>query len=194
MAGGIVAILRGRPVHPVGPDGRMAVSDHLRELRSRLILSALVFGVLFVVALFYYHQLFDLVGHPYNEARKGHENTMPTTQGVTGGFVLYMKVCGWAAVFVGVWLLGAILGRIADRLVRALMLGGLNRFAGTLFGAAKGAALLGFTLHLIEQTAPASGMSRVIAASRLGRPLEQVAGQVAQRGRELGIAPVGQHA
>ncbi len=101
---------------------------------------------------------------------------------------------GWVAVFAGVWLLGAILGRIADRLVRALMLGGLNRLAGTLFGAAKGAALLGFTLHLIEQTAPASGMSRVIAASRLGRPLEQVAGRVAERGRELGIAPAGQHA
>lgn len=100
MAGGIVAILCGRPVHPVGPDGRMAVSDHLRELRSRLILSALVFGVLFVVALFYYHQLFDLVGHPYNEARHGHENTMATTNGVAGGFVLYVKVCGWAAVFV----------------------------------------------------------------------------------------------
>lgn len=100
MAGGIVAILRGRPVHPVGPDGRMAVSDHLRELRSRLIVSALVFGVLFVVALFYYQPLFELVGHPYNEARKGHENTMATTAGVTGGFVLYMKVCGWAAVFV----------------------------------------------------------------------------------------------
>jgi sec-independent protein translocase protein TatC len=100
MAGGIVAILRGRPVHPVGPDGRMAVSDHLRELRARLIRSALVFGALFIVALFYYHQLFDLIAHPYDEARKGHENTMATTSGVTGGFVLYMKVCGWAAVFV----------------------------------------------------------------------------------------------
>src|SRR5581483_1463139 len=100
MAGGIVAILRGRPAHPVGPDGRMAVSDHLRELRARLIRSALVFGVLFVVALFYYHDLFHVIARPYDEARQGHENTMATTSGVTGGFVLYMKVCGWAAVFV----------------------------------------------------------------------------------------------
>lgn len=103
MAGGIVAILRGRPVHPVGPDGRMAVSDHLRELRSRLILSAAVFGVLFVVALFYYDQLFALIAHPYNQARRqlhANENSMPTTTGVTGGFVLYMKVCGWAALFI----------------------------------------------------------------------------------------------
>src|SRR5690348_8564616 len=101
MAGGIVAILRGRPAHPVGPDGRMAVSDHLRELRARLIRSALVFGALFIVALFYYHQLFDLVAHPYNQARSElhAENTMPTTNGVTGGFLLYMKICGWAAIF-----------------------------------------------------------------------------------------------
>ncbi|BBH15958.1 Sec-independent protein translocase protein TatC [Nocardioides baekrokdamisoli] len=101
MAGGIVAILRGRPVHPVGPDGRMAVSDHLRELRSRLIFSALVFGALFVVALFHYHELFDVIARPYNDAREQlhAQQTMPTTNGVTGGFLLYMKICGWAAVF-----------------------------------------------------------------------------------------------
>ena len=103
MAGGIVAILRGRPTHPVGPDGRMAVSDHLRELRARLIRSALVFGVAFMAALFYYHQLFDLIAHPYNHARAqlhANETSMPTTTGVAGGFLLYMKICGWAAIFV----------------------------------------------------------------------------------------------
>ena len=35
--GGVVAPSAGAPVHPVGADGRMALSDHLRELRARLI-------------------------------------------------------------------------------------------------------------------------------------------------------------
>ena len=44
-------------MHPVGADGRMALSDHLRELRARLIRSALVLLLAFVVALFFYDQL-----------------------------------------------------------------------------------------------------------------------------------------
>src|SRR3989442_329971 len=59
---------------------------------------------------------------------------------------------GWAVVFVGTWVVAALLGRIAERLASALLLGGFNRFAGMLFGSAKGAALIGFTLLLIEQT------------------------------------------
>ena len=101
---------------------------------------------------------------------------------------------GWAAVFLGAWMSGALLGMVTERLARALLLGGLNRVGGVVFGAAKGAALLGFTLLLIEQTAPASAVSRVIKESRLGRPLEHIAGSVAQAGRELGIAPVEQRA
>ena len=42
--------LRGKPRYSVGPDGRMALSDHLREFRARLIRSALVLVVAFVVA------------------------------------------------------------------------------------------------------------------------------------------------
>lgn len=100
--GGVAAILRGRPVHPIGPDGRMALSDHLRELRARLILSILFLLVTLVVALFFFHQLFDLIEAPYNEARKALKagtSTDPIVSGVGGPFMLYMKVCGWAAIF-----------------------------------------------------------------------------------------------
>ena len=44
---------------PSGADGRMALSDHLRELRARLIRSALFLLVAFVVALFFYDQLLE---------------------------------------------------------------------------------------------------------------------------------------
>jgi membrane protein required for colicin V production len=98
-------------------------------------------------------------------------------------------VLGGAAVFVGTWVVAALLGRIAERIARAFLLGGLNRVAGMLFGSAKGAALMGFTLLLIEQTAPASNFTRMITESQLGRPLERMAGTVAETGRELGIAP-----
>ena len=56
---GVVDVLRGKPRNPVGPDGRMALSDHFRELRARLIRSALVLVIAFFVAIFFYDQLLD---------------------------------------------------------------------------------------------------------------------------------------
>lgn len=81
----------------------MALSDHLRELRARLLKSALVVAVLFLAALFAFDQVYEIVNRPYQiardtlEAKRGAE-TMPTTGGPGGGFLLYFKLSGLAAV------------------------------------------------------------------------------------------------
>jgi membrane protein required for colicin V production len=95
----------------------------------------------------------------------------------------------WSAIFLAAWIAAAVVGRLADRLARALLLGGVNRIAGAVFGSLKGAALLGFGLLLVEHVSPSPALTRVIAASRLGRPLEQVAVGVVRTGRELGAGP-----
>jgi membrane protein required for colicin V production len=100
----------------------------------------------------------------------------------------------WVAIFLGTWVAAALLGLITDRLARALFLGGFNRLAGAAFGLMKGAAILGFALLLAEQVAPSPSLTKVIAASRLGRPLEQIAGSVVERGRELGTGSAERHA
>jgi sec-independent protein translocase protein TatC len=78
----------------------MALSDHLRELRARIIKSALIIAVGFVVALVFYDQLFDLVYHPYLRAQEalGAQRTEGVTQGVAGGFMFYLKLSGVAAL------------------------------------------------------------------------------------------------
>lgn len=99
--GGVVRLLRGTPQHPVGPDGRMALGDHLRELRARLIRSALVLVAAFVVALFFYDQLLEVIRHPYDDAvaQLGHSvDTVVVTSGVTTPLLLQLKLCGVAAV------------------------------------------------------------------------------------------------
>src|SRR5438067_555078 len=53
---------------------------------------------------------------------------------------------GWAVVFVGTWVVAALLGRVAGRLARARLLRGLGLFAGTPSAAAEGAALVGLIL------------------------------------------------
>jgi sec-independent protein translocase protein TatC len=97
---GVVQLFVGRPVHPVGPDGRMALSDHLRELRARILKGALAITVAFVVALFFFDPLFSIVNEPYQQAREalGEDRTVATTSGAAGGFLLYLKLCGLAAL------------------------------------------------------------------------------------------------
>ncbi len=99
--GGFARLLRGAPMHPVGPDGRMALSDHLRELRARLIRSVLFVILAFSVALFFYDQLLDLVLEPYNHAREALDQKTQTTAyvaGATGPLMLQLKLCGVAAI------------------------------------------------------------------------------------------------
>jgi sec-independent protein translocase protein TatC len=97
---GVVDLLRGKPHNAVGPDGRMALSDHFRELRARLIRSALVLVIAFCVAIFFYSQLLEVVQHPYNEARDALANrnppikTEPVINGAGGGILLQFKLCG----------------------------------------------------------------------------------------------------
>ncbi|NYD41871.1 twin-arginine translocase subunit TatC [Nocardioides panaciterrulae] len=102
---GIVDLLRGRPRQPIGPDGRMALSDHLRELRARLIRSVLFLILAFAVALFFYQRphdgLLGLVMGPYNDARDQLGQSTQTTAyvaGATGPLMLPLKLCGIAAL------------------------------------------------------------------------------------------------
>ncbi|HJQ06306.1 MAG TPA: twin-arginine translocase subunit TatC [Nocardioides sp.] len=97
---GVVSLFVGKPVHPVSADGRMALSDHLRELRARVLKSALILLLGFVAAMFFYHQLLHLVVGPYNKAQDilGHDRTAIITSGPAGGFMLYFKLCGLATL------------------------------------------------------------------------------------------------
>ena len=92
-----------RPRHPVGDDGRMALSDHFRELRARLLRSVLVLVVAFCVALFFYDQLSDLIRVPYDEAKARLGDRVSTeivVSDVTGPLMLQLKLCGIVALIV----------------------------------------------------------------------------------------------
>ena len=97
---GVVQLFVGRPVHPVGPDGRMALSDHLRELRARILKIALFLVLGLAVSLVFFEPLFDLVKDPYQHAQDklGADRTVPTTSGAGGGLLLYLKLCGLASI------------------------------------------------------------------------------------------------
>ena len=107
---GVIGLFRARPKQYVGEDGRMALGDHLRELRARLLRSVLALTIALIVALFFYDQLFDIIYRPYQIAREnlqGKVDTRGTISGAGGPLLLQLKMCGVAAVIVTApyWLL-----------------------------------------------------------------------------------------
>jgi sec-independent protein translocase protein TatC len=99
--GWVFDLLRGGPKHAVGPDGRMALTDHLREFRARLIRSALVLVVAFIVALFFYDQLLNFIAEPYRNATATLQDQVDSelvASGITAGLMLQLKLCGVAAI------------------------------------------------------------------------------------------------
>src|SRR3954451_23116863 len=98
---GVIGLFRARPLHPVGADGRMALGDHLRELRARLLRSVLALTIALVVALFFYDQLFEVIYRPYQIAREqlqGKVDTKGTISGAGGSLLLQLKLCGVTAI------------------------------------------------------------------------------------------------
>lgn len=83
----------------------MALADHLRELRARLMKVALFFIVGTTVAWFFYAQLFSLLYTPYEEAVAILAQEGVNSQGVLGGIgnplLLRLKICALAALVLG---------------------------------------------------------------------------------------------
>lgn len=99
-----IGMLRGKPQHPPGPDGRMPLGDHIRELRARLLRSVLLWLIIFIVALFFYEShLLELIMGPYNDAREVLGESVETSayvQGATGPLMLQLKLCAVAALVI----------------------------------------------------------------------------------------------
>lgn len=100
---GVLGVFRG-PQGPVSAGGQMALIDHFRELRARVLRVGVLMLIAFIVAFVYYNDLFNLLLHPYNQAREilsaEHKQSMPVIQGVAGAISLQFKLCGLAAVVV----------------------------------------------------------------------------------------------
>jgi sec-independent protein translocase protein TatC len=80
----------------------MALSDHFREFRARLMRCLLALLVAIVLALIFRNVLLDLVLGPYEEARAALPSgtTTATTSGPAAGLLLWLKLAGFAALVV----------------------------------------------------------------------------------------------
>ena len=107
--------IKGRPIHfslkwlkppPVPPDGAMTLFEHLRELRYRLIVSALAILVGMIVAWFFRYDLMDILQRPYFQAiealkaKNPDSSTLLVNINLTSPLTLALKVSALAGVIV----------------------------------------------------------------------------------------------
>ena len=101
IASSVVRMFRAAPQSPVGADGTMALADHLRELRARILRSVVVVTLGMVLGLFFFDQLLDLVLDPYQSAAAkltGEVDTKAYIKGAGGPLLLHLKLAGIAGI------------------------------------------------------------------------------------------------
>lgn len=99
--GSLLDLLRGKPREPIGPDGRMPLGDHLRELRARILRVAIYLTLGTAAAFFFWNQLFSLIYEPYQNAVRmldGKVETKAVLVGAGSGLMLQVKLCAMAGV------------------------------------------------------------------------------------------------
>jgi sec-independent protein translocase protein TatC len=75
----------------IGPEDRLTLVDHLDELRTRLVVSLLAFGVAFGLCFWQNHLILDLLNDPLD----GRE---PVTLGVAEPFTITLTVSAYMAI------------------------------------------------------------------------------------------------
>ncbi len=95
-----------RGATPRDPLGRMSLTEHLRELRVRLVRSVLAIVVATIGAAFFYSELFTLLTAPIDSIKEQYPGVTLNFQGIGDPFTFALKICAMAGVFVAspVWL------------------------------------------------------------------------------------------
>lgn len=108
---GFLGAFRGKPIRPTGPGGQMALADHFRELRARLLKATLALVLATIASFFFYEWLINLITGPYESAvamldEQDAANTEIFVSGIGGGLMIQLKLCALSGVILSspVWL------------------------------------------------------------------------------------------
>ncbi len=87
----------------------MALSDHFRELRTRIMISVLAIVAALIFSLLFFDQLYEIFLRPYELAVANLPDNVKselTTSGIAGGILLYLKLSGMSAILLTspIWL------------------------------------------------------------------------------------------
>jgi len=81
-----------RRIKPISHEDRLSVVEHLDELRSRIVIALLAFGVAFGLCAWQNHLILDILNEPLPD------DVQPITFGVTEPFMTTITNAGYAAI------------------------------------------------------------------------------------------------
>ena len=91
------------------------------------------------------------------------------------------------AIFLGVVLVFAVIGMLLHRFVKVILLGGVNRLAGALFGLIQGVVILSLVGLALSSSVAPNGVRGLLGESRLAPPFVSLGRSLYQGGqRALG--------
>jgi sec-independent protein translocase protein TatC len=88
-----------RRIRPISHDDRLSVVDHLDELRSRLIMSALAFGIAWAFTGWQNHLVLEIVNAPLPDGPRG-EQIQPLTLGPAEAFYTTLTNSAYFALLI----------------------------------------------------------------------------------------------
>lgn len=77
----------------------LTISEHIAELRARLVYSILAFFVIFCICYFFAENIYNFLVHPLAKIYEG-ENRRLIYTGLTEAFLTYVQVSFYAALFI----------------------------------------------------------------------------------------------
>jgi sec-independent protein translocase protein TatC len=88
-----------RRIRPISHEDRLSIVDHLDELRSRLIISALAFGIAWAFTAWQNHLVLEIVNAPLPDGPRG-EQIQPITLGPAEAFYTTLTNSAYAALLI----------------------------------------------------------------------------------------------
>jgi sec-independent protein translocase protein TatC len=88
-----------RRIRPISHEDRLSIVDHLDELRSRLIISALAFGIAWAFTAWQNHLILEIVNAPLPDGPRG-EQIQPITLGPAEAFYTTLTNSAYAALLI----------------------------------------------------------------------------------------------
>lgn len=115
---------------------------------------------------------------------------LPLAQWIMGMFHWPSQLCvtlAFLIIFISTLLIFAALGYVLNRFLKLVLLGGLNRLAGALFGFLQGALVLALIVFALQSASVPNGVRQELRASELSPPFAKLGEVIFLTSRDLAL-------
>lgn len=113
---------------------------------------------------------------------------LPLGQFLQDSFDLPAQLCIWGsflAIFFGVIFCFAVIGYVLNRFIKIVLLGGINRLTGAIFGLLQGVVVLSVIMLALNSSAAPQSLRNQVSKSQLAPPFTEFGDSIFRGSRDL---------